>query len=334
MSDFIWTKELTEFAKKSLEHSSWAYINPSDILRTVDRMHQSGGKVSRSEIDQIREDLRLKTEDFWQSAKYLELITIGSDESMQLTDAPSRPGFYCGRELSRIIEDESITSSQALSMLGHNFIMHARESLPFCCSLMDPGSPKDYLKQAFENHYVFNQKLNEFKFQNLIKNLISFNIIKECEYGLVIEHAPSALTFYKITSEYLFLALNAVGRQVDASDLRREVNNLLPNREEDYTVLGFERFPLEGWEKHRTWLTPESFAQMLRVGLVEPKSVARILKFIARDTQNETRHLAQKTLRELKNYILEDAEKFKGEPINFAEILQEYDEPATTFRED
>ena len=141
----------------------------------------------------------------------------------------------------------------------------------------------------------------------------------------MVDHAPPVLSFYQITSSYLFLASNNVGRKVNSDDLQREVHSLLPNREEDYTVLGFDQFPIEGWGKHQAWMTPESFTRMLQIGLIDPLCIARILKNIVQDKTNPSNELAKLSLRQLKNKIINDVHNFRGDPINLPEVLQEFE---------
>jgi len=327
MSDFVWTKELTAYALSNLEHATWAVINPHDILRTIERIQQGGGKATSDEFNQIRNDLGVDRNDFRYSLLRLELLTESSDGSWYLTDEPSRLGFYSGKELAAIIEDCGIGNPRNLNILGHNFTLHARESLRFCCCLREPGVPKNYLRTELVNHYVFNQKLNPAKFDFLLKNLIRFDVIKEIELGYVVKYAPPVLTFYCIAKAYFFLALNKVGGKVNAADLQRDVHSLIPNREEDCTVLGFEQFPIEGWGRYQAWMTPKSFEQLLHIGLIDPLCIARILQTIVRDKKNPSQDLAHSTLGQLKKKILEDVGKFGEDPINLREVLQEYEVP-------
>lgn len=335
MYDFIWTEELTTFALLNLKHSTWAIINPLDMLRAVDRIEQKEGKISQHEFAQLEKEYGgNKSKNFRLALGHLKLVTKTEQEgSYELTQERDSPGFYSGKELGRLIKDVGIADPQPLNILCHNFILHARESLPFCCYLMVPGIPKDYLKKELLDRYVFNQKLNEFKIHNLLNYLIRFEVIKETETGLIVGHAPSALTFYKITSAYLFLASSQVGSKVNASDLQREVDNLLPNRDEDYKVLGFEKFPVEGWGKHQAWITPETFTRFLQIGLVDPLCVARVLQTICRDEKHPSRTLAETALRQLRNEIMDDVKNFRGRsgtPINLRDVLKEFDLPNST----
>jgi len=333
MSDFVWTEEFTVDALSNLEHGTWAIFNPQDIFRAIEQIQQGGGKATKLEFDQIRMDLGVDFYDFRDILVNLELLTK-SDGSWHLTDKPSRPGFYSGKELAASIEDCGIDNSWNLNILGHNFTLNARESLRFCYYLMDPGVSKDYLRTELENHYVFNQKLNPFKFENLLRILKKLEVIEETEHGfIVIKYAPPTLTFYNIVSEYFNLVSNKVGSKVDASDLQREVHSLIPNRSEDYTVLGFKKFPIEGWGRYQVWMTSESFERFLSVGLIDPLHIARILKTIVKDRGNPSQDLAQSTLKRLGMKISDDVKSFRGKdgeespPINLPEVLREYEVP-------
>jgi hypothetical protein len=324
MSDFVWTEELTGIALKNLEHSTWGVINPNDMLRAIEYIHRLGGGASSNEINELRESLGIKGNDFRQNLKHLGLVAVRADKAWEITIEPSQMGFYSGKNLAEIVAGLGIDSPQALSILGHNFILHARESLPFCCRLMDPGVPESYLREELVDHYIFNQKLNSFKFPNLIKNLTRFQVIKETEFGLLVKEAPPALTFYQITSAYLFLASYAVGRKVKSVDLQREVHNLLPRRREDYTVLGFERFPIEGWGKHQAWMSPESFKRLLEVGVVDPLCVARVLQQVTKDKLNPSCNLAEVALGQLLHKIKDDVKPYDGVPVDLSEVLDEF----------
>ena len=150
-------------------------------------------------------------------------------------------------------------------------------------------------------------------------------MIEESKHGLVVKHAPPALTFYTIIDAYFFLVSNKVGSGVNADDLQREVHNRIPYREEDYAVLGFDQFPVEGWGKRQAWMTSEAFKHILHIGLIDPLCIARILQNIVQDNNNSSQDLARSTLRQLQMKILDDVKKFKGEPINMSEVLQEYE---------
>ncbi|MCP4611718.1 MAG: hypothetical protein GY845_23660 [Planctomycetes bacterium] len=324
MTNFVWTEELTVYALSTLEHGTWAIINPHDMLNTIEKIQLNGGNVTSEEIDQIREDYQVKHEDFRLCLEHLGLITK-FDGNCQITDEANRPGFYSGKELAEIIADLGPTSSQAINALGHNFILNAKESLPFCCLLLKPGVPKYYLRGELLNHYLFNQKLNSFKFDNLIDNLVRLGVVKKTEFGLTIGYAPPALTFFQIAKAYLFLASNVIGQKVNAGDLQYEIDCLLPSRDEDYTVLGFDQFPVEGWGKHQAWMPSESFIQLLKIGLIDPLCIARVLNVISKDETNPSKELAKLSLIQLKNKIIDDVRKFRSEPVNLSEILCEFD---------
>lgn len=109
--------------------------------------------------------------------------------------------------------------------------------------------------------------------------------------------------------------------RVDAKDLLRQVDSVIPQRDEDYSVLGFNQFPLEGWGKHQAWMSTESFSKMLEIGLVETKTIARILSEIVREEANPSRDLAKNAASRIKDALLKQLEKFKSKPIGYDEIV-------------
>ena len=324
MSDFVWTEELTEFALRDLKHATWAYINPGDMLRAVEYIHKNGGAISKEDSDELRDSLALKNDDFRLYLQHLRLLREDNTEDVfELTMVPApegRPGFYTGRRLGEVIRDLGIASDQAKHILGHNFVLHAREALSFCSKLMPPGLNEEYLKEELLDHYVFNQKLNPFKFDNLIKNLKGFGVVKGGDRGLVIYHAPPVLCFYQMASTYFYLSDSKVCHKVDAKGLLREVENIIPQRDENYSALGFDRFPIEGWGKHQAWMTPESFSRMLEIGLVEPERVFKIIQGISSDNNNPSSESAKSAAARLNIALWNQAKKFKGEPIGIDEI--------------
>ncbi len=324
MSDFVWTEKFTEYALRNLEPATWAVINPGDMLRTIEYFQRNGGSISREDSDALGDTLGPKHKDFRDSLKHLRLIRKDKDrDNFELTiehDPEDHPGFFTGQRLGEVIKDNKLASTQAKYILGHNFVLHAREALCFCSKLMPPGLPKEYLKEELLDHYVFNQKLNAFKFDNLIKNLKGFGIIKEGDFGLVIDHAPPALTVYQIALSYFYLSDAKVGHKVDAKSLLREIENIIPQRDENYSALGFDRFPIENWGKHQAWMRPESFSKMLEIGLVEPEIVFRILRRISSDNNNPSSESAYSAAKRLNIELWNQAKKFKGEPIGIDEI--------------
>lgn len=327
MIDFVWTDKHTEAAKRIMKHSTWGVISPPDMLRAVKDIYDRGGIISKEEYIKLSNIYGGNRNDNFQSALIqLYMVRANEDNSYEFTKVGENRGFYSGNELARRIDDVGLINRQTLDILGHNFLLYARESLPLCCQLMQPGIPKNYLEHEYVDQYVFNQKLNKFKFDNLIRILISFDIIEENpHFGLVIKHAPPALTFYHMACSYFFLSSNKIGNEVDAKDLEREVHSLLKVLNDDYTVLGFNKHPIEGWGKRLAWITPESFEQLLDVGLIDPLTIARILKTILRNDQNLSQSLARTVLVQLKQLILDDITTFRGEPINLTEVLQEFE---------
>lgn len=325
MTDLVWTEQFTEFALSAVAHSTWAYFNPPDILRAVDQINSMGGRISGKEFNNLLDRLGATLGDLRTMMEHLGFIKkIPIQETYELTQEQNRPGFYSGKELGDVLKDTGIEGAPALDIVGHNFILHAREALPFACLLIPPGIPEEYLKQEIVNRYVFNQKLNSFKYDNLRRILDQSEIIKDSDSALIVHHAPPALTFYRIVSSYLFLASYKVGEKVHAGDLYREVDSLMPNRTEDYAVLGFKQFPIEGWGKHQAWMTLEAFAQVLHVGLVDPICIARVLEVVWHDKGNHSRDLARSAAKMLKEAILRDVKQFRGNPVNLAEILLEF----------
>ncbi|MDA7618218.1 hypothetical protein N8703_02845 [Verrucomicrobia bacterium] len=324
MPDFEWTDELTEFAHRNCQHATWAASNPGDMLRVVKYFQENGGSIGKEEKDTIRDGLGVGGHDVFHFLRHLRHLTEDTLELTKGHEDGDRPGFYTGQTLGRVLEDLGL--EQAKKILGHNFMLHAREGLSFCSRLCDPGVPKDFLKETMLDHYVFNQKLNSFKFDNLIRNLMGFRVIKEGDCGLIIDRAPPVLTFYQITSSYFFLSGGKVNCRVDAKDLLRQVDSVIPRRDEDYSVLGFKQFPIEGWGKHQAKMTPESFSKLLEIGLVETKTIALILSEIARNEANPSRDVAKNAANRIKDALLKQLKKFKPEPIGYEEVVSLLDQ--------
>ena len=114
--------------------------------------------------------------------------------------------------------------------------------------------------------------------------------------------------------------------RVDAKDLLRQVDRVIPQRDEDYSVLGFEQFPIQNWGKHGAKMTRESFSKMLEIGLVETGTIALILSEIVRDEANPSRDLAKNAASRLKDALLKQLEKFKPEPIGYEEVVSLLDQ--------
>ncbi len=64
MNNFHWNNELTAYAMRAIEHSTWAVINPQDMLRAILKIHEMGGEATTSDLQAIREDLGVKNDDF------------------------------------------------------------------------------------------------------------------------------------------------------------------------------------------------------------------------------------------------------------------------------
>jgi len=326
MNNIEWTEEHTDYAKEVMKQGTWAVINPTDILRAIKDIHQLGGIISGEKYLELSEDYGgNENQNFRSALENLNITKKNNDGLYEFTQNGRKLGCYSGRELASVVEDLGVSSPQALNLLGHNFLLHAPESLSFCCQLNPIGIPKEVIKHDLLDHYLFNQKLNEFKIDNLFHILAYFNVIEEKKLGYGIKNAPPALTYYYMVSYYLFLASNKVGSEVDAKDLKRAVDFLMPNRIEDYRVLGLHNHPIEGWGLRLAWMKTESFNRLLQVGLISPLSIARILRNIIKDDNNPSQKYAYETLKTLKNEVLKNASRFRGEPLNFTEVLREFE---------
>jgi hypothetical protein len=322
-----WNDELTVYAMRAIEHSTWAVINPQDMLRAILKIHEMGGEATTNDLQAIREELGVDNDDFRQNAKHLELIELTESGAWRLSSEPKRPGFYSGKQLADVTSDLGIGSSRPLHIIGHNFLLHAPESLSFCEHLLAPGRPKSFLKSELLNHYVFNQNINAFKFDGLITNLKQFGVIDDCKHGFKVVHSPPALTFFKIASAYFFLTSDNVGSRVASSDLMFEVDSVIPQRDEDYSVLGFRKFPVEGWGKHQSWMQNDAFTNFLALRLIEPVRIARILNQIAKNESGNTRELVVHTLQRLGTALIEDTRSFKVAPLNLHEVIKNFELP-------
>ena len=328
---FEWTDELTEFAVRNVKHATWAFVNPLDILRVIDHIQQNGGRISKEDYDGLSEKIKVGKSNYSEPLNHLKIVEKGEDPGLYiLTQQPKledRPGFYTGQRIGEVIKDLGFDSSQAKHILAHNFILHAREALSFCSKLSPPGVPENFLKDKLEDHYVFNQKLNKVKCGHLIKLLEGFEVIKEGDCGLVVDYAPPILTFYQIASSYFFLSGGRVNCRVDAKDLLRQVDSIIPQRDEDYSVLGFDQHPVESWGRQTAWMSPESLTKMLEIGLVETETIARILLEIVLDETNSSRDRAKNASSRIKGAILEDIKGFKKpEPIGYEEVVSLLDQ--------
>lgn len=324
MSDFIWTEELTNFALRNVKHATWAVCNCGDMQRIVERLQVNGGAIKNEERPILVDELGVQHNDVFDMLKHLRLVNVTEDETELTTvsEPGDRPGFFLGSRLGELIEDLGIDSPQGTHVLGHNFLMHAREGLSFCSKLLPPGLPKAYLKEQLLDHYVFNAKLNSFKFDNLIRMLMEFGVVQQGTCGLVIKHAPPVLTFYQMVSSYFYLSGWRVNYKIDARSLFREVNNIIPQRDEDYAALGLDQSPIEGWGRHQAWMTPSSFSKMLEIGLIETSAIVKILQNIIRDGSDSSRAMARSAATSIKRALLEDLTSFGNQkPIGCGEVI-------------
>jgi len=326
MEKLKWNEQLTDLAKANLRHQSWAFFNPNDMLIAVQEIIRSENAYKISQVDELVDKVGTENKDFIDQLVGFGFVTTGYNSEGEsvytLTSEPDRKGCFSGNYIGRIVNEEGISSSEALHVLGHNFLMSARESLAFCEQLKPPGISEGDLKERFVNTWIFNNKLNPFKFQNLIKILVSLDIIHKGEYGYMVKYMPASLFFYCITERYLLEADYVVGAKIEAGDLILYVNRFLPEKEhrsDDFAELGLTKFPYEGWNKYKTWMSIESFQGLLSTGLVRPISMARIITRLA-NNGDEQAQVAMDEMRE----CLENEHTFKTDPKNWSEVQREF----------
>ncbi|MFX0097438.1 MAG: hypothetical protein ACFE7E_06735 [Candidatus Hodarchaeota archaeon] len=327
MDSFKWRGELTQLAKKNQEYQSWAVVKPADMLKATRLIRKSAEGFPLSQKDKLREEIGTDNFDFLVMLKGLgfvvENLTSEGEKFYILTGRSQEPGskqFFSGGFLAQ----DDIPYEEALKVVGHNFILKARESLEFCAALTPPGLTKEFLKHLFLDHIVFNNKLNAFKFDGLLEMLQDLGIIIEGEYGHVNHYSPAPLTFYCMTERYLLEADYEIGRKVHAGDLLEYIDRVIPERSEDYSSLGFSKFPFEGWGKYRTWLTAELFKEILQIGLTHPLSVAKILRNLIRQNSQDTTKLKNELLR-LKKDRLDRIRKFEKPILGIEDVIRVYD---------
>jgi hypothetical protein len=311
MNALKWDAELTELAIKNQTHQSWAVSKPADMLKAL-RMIADNPKTSKEELTQA---IGTDKADFLDRLKGFGFVDEGSDNHENAVYAVSTKslskGFHTGEFLVDLIRKHGIHTPDAHAVIGHNFILGARESLEFCAALQRPGLTKNALKNRFLNHLVFNNKLNPFKFDNLFKFLAALGVIEEAGGLYVIGHSPSPLTFYCMADRYLLEANYVVGTRVNAGDQECYLDRLLPfdsKREMRFDLLGLSKFPFEGWGKYDTWLTETGFRELLSVGLIHPLSVAKVLSKLAADPNCESRDAAQRGFTKLRDKFVKDTD--------------------------
>ncbi len=165
------------------------------------------------------------------------------------------------------------------------------------------------MEKRFLNHLVFNNKLNPFKLHNLFKFLGRLGVIQEIEGLFGIGHSPAPLTFYCMTERYLLEANYVVEARVNAADQESYLDRLLPmgsKRERRFEFLGLSKFPFEG--KYDTWLTGTEFRELLRIGLIHPLSVAKVLNKLVDDSGCESRDEAQRALAIIREKFVKDTD--------------------------
>jgi hypothetical protein len=299
-------------------------INPVDMVKAVRLICAVPDGFPVSEKDSLTREIGTKNPNFLDGLKGLGFIHTSEDGKVWVLSKKSM--LESGRQLysGDLLAQDDLSHEEALRVVGHNFILKAREALEVCDALVFPGVAKESLKNLFLDHLVFNIKLNPFKFDNLLEMLKNLGIISEGEYGYVNFYSPAPLTFYCMTKRYLLEADYEVGKKVHAGDLLEYVERVIPRRSENYDSVGLSKFPFEGWGKYRTWITPELFKELLQVGLVHPLSVVRVLRNLIKEGSEYTPRLKNELLY-LKKDRLDRIRKFKGEIVDIDDVLKAYD---------
>lgn len=317
-----WSEELTDLAIKNQTHKKWAVTNPADMLKCLRMIGEKESGYPISSKEELRAAVGTDNYDFLDRLRGFGFVCERIDDQGIEVFFPSKdpqfPGFRTGEFLATLIRDHGINNPDALDVIGHNFILVAQVSLEFCAAMQRPGLKKDALKTRFLNHLVFNNKLNSFKFDNLLEFLIDLGIIEEEKpHGLFrISHSPSPLTFYCMTERYLLEADYEVGNRVNAGDLECYLDRVLPpagdKRDMKFENIGLSRFPFEGWGKYDTWLTNAGFYELLKLGLIHPLSVAKVVKKLVNDPRCESREVAQQGIMKIReNFLL----RLKGDSV-------------------
>ena len=313
MSTFQWDDELTELAIKNQTHQSWAVVNPADMLNALSIIAEKAEGYPVASKEELREAIGTKEGDFLDRLKdfgFIEESPEGQETPVYLiSKKPRSPGFHAGGFLVDLIRSQGINSPDALTVIGHNFILGARQSLEFCAALQRPGLTKDALEKRFLNHLVFNNKLNEFKFDNLLKFLGRLGVVEEVEKLFKVDFSPAPLTFYCMAERYLLDADYVIDTRVNAADQECYLDRLLPagnKRDMRFESLGLSQFPFEGWGKYDTWLTGSGFRELLRIGLIHPLSVAKVLAKMVADSGCESLVAADQALARIREKFVKD----------------------------
>ncbi|MGV8118916.1 MAG: hypothetical protein AB2L14_04030 [Candidatus Xenobiia bacterium LiM19] len=321
MSFLKWNDELTEYAKNNMRHQTWATFPLTDIMSAI-KMKSDGTydpRVFRRKNDD---------NDVIQFLRYFHLL----DEHDQLTTPNEKNPFYSGEYVAKHLTEEGQNSESGKHAVSHNFLIGARECLEVARELTFPGKSKASLENQFLNRIVFNNKLNSFKLDNVIKYLKEFDIISDnTSYGFYVTYSPAPLTFYSITNRYLLEASYEVGKEVNAKSMIEFTKMMLPTNIEplnDYRDLGLAKMPFENWGKYKVWLTHEGFSDLLRLGLIAPVDVAEIIRTLIYNSNGDESNYLRDVLNSLKRAFKEEWENFRGEkPVDFELILEKFEIP-------
>jgi hypothetical protein len=331
MGSLVWDEELTRLALRNQRHQAWAVVSTSDMARALEAIELRGGSVPAELQAAIKEQIGTQHDDFMDALIGLGFVRRYENQegqnSLTLTSAAPWRGAFTGHHVARLIAEDGLNSVDARNAMGHNFILLARESLEFCAALIVPGMTKAALEAQFINRIVFNNKLNKFKFDNLLGLLEQFGVLEREEAVYRISYSPAPLTFYCMAERYLLDASYEVGAKVDVSALARHLDRLLPSgarRSENADALQLPRSPFEGWGRHRTWLTPEGFGSLLGLGLIHPRSVARILRRQQERGTGDVGTYAEQALTQLRRHFEVECRAFRGEIAGLDEYLSEY----------
>jgi len=330
METITWNDDLTKLVKMNLGHQSWQTIATKDMLIACKFIEDNPG-VPKDEVEkQLKQELRVGNTN---GLRLLEgLYFLESADFYKLSETPTdsnRNYYYTGKELHKVILEDSLSSDDAVCFIAHNFMLIARESLELCDYLTTAGVTKQVLREKFENHLVFTNKLNPFKFDNILDVLVNLKILTKEGDRYTILYSPAPLTFYCMIEKYLAESNYSVGARISCDDIKLGLDMCLPKddkRSENYKKLSLSKNPLEGWESpHYCWMTPESFQEILKIGLIHPTSVAKILCKITLGSDKDKVNIAKKALEELKQDLVEKCKKFHSPFVGFDKILKEFD---------
>lgn len=319
MSEFSWNDELTVFAKKNLKHQTWSTCPYTDLLAAIKM--KSEGKYDPKAFGRKNDD-----DDIIQFLRHFHIV----DEQDQLTIPDKKTPFYSGEYIAQCLMEEGQNSETGKHAIGHNFLMGARECLELARELSFPGKSKTSIENQFLNRIVFNNKLNSFKLDNGMKKLEALGIVTENKpYGFYVTYSPAPMTFYTIGKRYLLDASYRVGDKVNAKSMIEYTKMMLPSHVDplnDYRQLGLANMPFEGWGKYKVWLTPDSFSDLLRLGLIDPVDVIEVIKTLYRNNVGSKRESYKLVLEILRKAFSEEWEAFRGEkPTDYQEMLEKYE---------